>query len=170
MALLDIQTAILPKIQQIKNQWWAICNNVTLGAGAESSRSGNHVTTIIQTLPWSVWPPLQRLTQRGSHLEPRFLLILRTWQPTQLLTVYAVGRYFRLWKLSVLCPLVKEMRLSFLERHLMAWSLSSRLDATEFALFLCRRQPRLLTRAHFLIGTGPGCWWDDERAPSQVIR
>ena len=113
------------------------CNNVTLGAGAESFRSGNHVTTIIQTSPWSTWPPPQRLTQPGSHLEPRFLLILRTRLPTRLLTVYAVGRYFRLWELSVLRPLVKEMRLSFLERHWMAWSLSSRLDATGFAPLLC---------------------------------
>ena len=47
-------------------------------------------------------------------------LILRTRPPTQFLTVYAVGRYFRLWKLSVLRPLVEEMRLSFLERHWMA--------------------------------------------------
>ena len=38
------------------------CNNVTLGAGAESSRSGSHVTTIIQTSPWSTWPPPQCLT------------------------------------------------------------------------------------------------------------
>ena len=89
------------------------CNNVTLGAGAESSRSGSHVTTIIQTSPWSAWPPPQRLTQPGSHLEPRFLLILRTQPPTRLLTVYAVGRYFRLWELSVLCPLVKEWSYHF---------------------------------------------------------
>ena len=47
----------------------------------------------------------------------------------------------------------------------MAWSLSGRLDATEFAPPLCRRQPRLMTRAHLLIGTGQGCWLDDEGAP-----
>ena len=110
---------------------------MTLGAGAESFRSGSHVTTIIQTSPWSTWPPPQRLTQPGSYLEPRFLLILCTRLPTRLLTVYAVGKYFRLWKLSVLRPLVEEMRSSFLERYWMAWSLSSRLDATGFALPLC---------------------------------
>ena len=114
-----------------------ICKNVTLGAGAESSRSGSHVTTIIQTSPWSTWPPPQRLTQPGSHLEPRFLLILRTQPPTRLLTVYVVGRYFRLWELFVLCPLVEEMKSLFLELHWMAWSLSSRLDRTGFAPPLC---------------------------------
>ena len=142
---------------------------MTLGAGAESFRSGSHVMTIIQTSPWSAWPPPQYLTQPGSHLEPRFLLILHTRAPTWLLTVYTVGRYFRLGELSVLRLLVEEMRLSFLERYWMAWSLSSRLDATEFASPLCRYQPRLMTRAHLLIGTGPGCWLDDKRAPSQVI-
>ena len=142
---------------------------MTLGVGAESSRSGSHVTTIIQTSPWSTWPPPQRLTQPGSHLEPRFLLILRTRPPTRLLTVYAVGRYFRLWKLSVLCPLVEEMRLSFLERHWMAWSLSGRLDGTEFTPPLCRRQSRLMTRAHLLIDTCQGCWLGDKEAPPQVI-
>ena len=110
---------------------------MTLGARAESSRSGSHVTIIIQTSPWSTWPLPQCLTQPGSHLEPWFFLILRTRPPTRLLTVYIVGRYFRLWELSVLCPLVEEMRLSFLERHWMAWSLSSRLDATGFAPPLC---------------------------------
>ena len=34
------------------------------------------------------------------------------------------------------------MRLSFLERHWMAWSLSGRLDAIELAPPLCKRQPR----------------------------
>ena len=118
------------------------CNNITLGAGAESSQSGSYVMTIIQTSPWSAWPSPQRLTQPGSHLKPWFLFILHTRPPTKLLTVYAVGRYFRLWELSVLCLLVKEMRLSFLKRHWMAWSLSGRLDATEFAPPLCKRQPR----------------------------
>ena len=64
-----------------------VCNNVTLGVGAESSQSGSHVTTIIQTLPWSVWLLPQRLTQPSSQLEPQFLLILCTRPPTQLLTV-----------------------------------------------------------------------------------
>ena len=142
---------------------------MTLGAGAESFRSGSHVTTIMQTSLWSAWPPPQRLTQPGSHLELRFLLILRTWPPTRLLTIYAVRRYFRLWELSVLYPLVEEMRLSFLKRHWMAWSLSSWLDAIEFTSLLCKRQPCLMTRAHLLIGTGQGCWLDNERAPLQVI-
>ena len=145
------------------------CNNVTLGAGAESFWSRSHVTTIIQTLPWSNWPPPQRLTQPGFYLEPRFLLILRTWPPTRLLTIYAVRRYFQLWELSVLRLLVEEMRLSFLERHWMAWSLSSRLDTTEFAPLLCRCQPCLMTKAHLLISTNQGCWLDDKGAPPQVI-
>ena len=153
----------------LEENFETFCNNVTLGAGAESSQSGIHVTTIIQTSPWSAWPPPQRLIQPGSHLEPRFLLILCTRPPIRLLTVYAVGRYFRLWKLFVLRSLVKEMGLSFLERHWMAWSLSGRLDATEFAPPLCRHQPRLMTRAHLLIGTGQGCWLDDKGAPPQVI-
>ena len=38
--------------------------------GAESSQSGNHVTTIIQILPWSVWLPPQRFIKSGSYLEP----------------------------------------------------------------------------------------------------
>ena len=92
-------------------------------------------------------------------------LILRT----RLLTVYAVGRYFRLWELSVFRPLVEEMRLSFLDRHWMAWSLSGRLDATEFAPPLYRCQPRQMTRAHLLIGSDQGCWLDDKGAPPQVI-
>ena len=142
---------------------------MTLGARAKSFRSGSHMKTIIQTSPCSAWPPPQRLTQPGSYLEPQFLLILRTRPPTRLPIVYAVGKYFQLWELSVLCPFVEEMRLSFLECHWMAWSLSSRLDATGFAPLLCRRQPRLMTRAHLLISTGPGCLLDDKGAPSQVI-
>ena len=59
---------------------------MTLRARAESSQSGSHVTTTIQTLPWSVWPPPQRLTQSGSHLEPRFHLILCTQPPTHSIT------------------------------------------------------------------------------------
>ena len=65
----------------------------------------------------------------------------------------------------MLRSLVEEMRLSFLERHWMAWSLSGRLDATEFAPSLCKRQSRLMTRAHLLIGSGQGCWLDDDKAP-----
>ena len=92
-------------------------------------------------------------------------LILRP----RLLTVYAVGRYFRLWELSVLCPLVEEMRLLFLERHWMAWSLSGWLDVTAFAPSLCRCQPCLMTRAYLLISSGQGCWLDDKGALPQVI-
>ena len=143
---------------------------MTLGAGAESSWSGSHMTTIIQTSLWSAWPLPQVFTQPGSHLESRFFLILRTQPPTRLLTIYAVGRYFRLWKLSVLCPLVEEMRLSFLKCHWMAWSLGGRLDATEFASPLCRRQPRQLIRAYLLIGTSHDCWLDDEGLLPQVIK
>ena len=51
----------------------------------------------------------------------------------------------------------------------MAWNLSGWLDATEFALFLYRRQPRQIIRAHFFIGSDQGCWLDDERMPLQVI-
>ena len=39
--------------------------------GAESFQSESHMTTIIQTSPWSVWLPTQRLIESGSHLEPR---------------------------------------------------------------------------------------------------
>ena len=132
-------------------------NNMTLGAKAENSRSGSHMTIIIQTSSWSAWPPLQYFTQPGSNLEPRFLLILRTEPPTRLFTVYVVGRYFWLWELSVLRSLVEEMRLSFLEHYWMAWSLSGWLNATEFAPPLYRRQLCLMTKAHLFIGTGQGC-------------
>ena len=43
------------------------CNNVTFGA--ESSQSGSHVTTIIQTSPWLVWLLAQRFIKSGSHLK-----------------------------------------------------------------------------------------------------
>ena len=38
--------------------------------GAESSQSRSHLTTIIQTSPWSVWLPPQCLIESSSHLEP----------------------------------------------------------------------------------------------------
>ena len=139
------------------------------GAGAKSFQSGSHVTIIIQTSPWSAWPPTQCFTQPGSYLEPQFLLILCTRPLSRLLTVYVVGRYFWLWELTVLYPLVEEMRLSFFERHWMAWNLSSWLDATKFTPPLCRRQPCQMTRAHLLIGTGQSCWLDNKRVLSQVI-
>ena len=34
---------------------------------------------------------------------------------------------------------------------------------------MCSRQPRLMTKAHLLIGIGPGCWLDDEGALPRVI-
>ena len=39
--------------------------------GAESSQSGRHMTIIIQTSPWSIWLPPQRLIESDSNLEPR---------------------------------------------------------------------------------------------------
>ena len=65
---------MIVKLKAIKSKrvllaiYLLICNNVTLGA--ESSQSGSHVTTIIQTSPWSVWLPPQRLIESGSYLEP----------------------------------------------------------------------------------------------------
>ena len=120
-------------------------------------------------------PSSSPLNAHPSQMEQ--CLILRT----RLLTVYAVRRYFRLWELSVLCPLVEKMRLSFLERHWMAWSLSGRLDAIEFAPPLCRRQPRhrywsgLLARWRGLtFGMSSVLvrvyWLDDEGAPSECHR
>ena len=43
--------------------------------GAESSQSGSHVITIIQTSPWLVWLPPQRFIKSCSHLEPRVPLL-----------------------------------------------------------------------------------------------
>ena len=93
----------------------------------ESETVVGHVTSLSSIASPSSSP----LDVHPSQMEQRFILRPR------LLTVYAVEKYFRLWELSVLRPLVEEMRSSFLERHWMAWSLSSRLDATGFAPPLC---------------------------------
>ena len=93
----------------------------------ESETFVGHVTSLSAIALPSSFP----LDVHPSQIEQH--LILRPRLPT----VYAVGRYLRLWKLSVLRPLVKEMRSSFLERHWMTWRVSSRLDATGFALQLC---------------------------------
>ena len=42
-----------------------------MSLGAESFRSGSHVTIIIQTSLWLVWLPPERLIESGSYLEPR---------------------------------------------------------------------------------------------------
>ena len=49
------------------------------------------------------------------------------------------------------------MRLSFLKRHWMAWSLSGQLDAIKQALPLCRHQ--------LVSGIGQGYWLDNEGSP-----
>ena len=59
----------IPRSTELASKEGGNCNNVTLRA--ESFRSGSHVTTIIQTSPWSVWLPPQCLIEFGSHSEPR---------------------------------------------------------------------------------------------------
>ena len=110
-----------------------------------------------RTSSWSTWPPLQCLTQPSSYLELWFLLILRIWPPTWLLTVYVVKRYFRLWELSMLRPLVEEWSYHFSsvtewrEFWVVGWmQLSSLLPCVDVSL---------------VIGIGQGYWLDDEGLP-----
>ena len=91
---------------------------MTLGAGAKSPQSGSHMTTIIQNFT------LVNLSSTAmSHLIglpfeatiPSYSTHSTTY--TQLFIIYAIGRYFRLYELSVFCPLIEEWGLSFSERH-----------------------------------------------------
>ena len=115
------------------------CNNVTLRGGAKSSRSGNHMTTIIQdflliSLTSTTMPHPTGLSFRA----------MVPFHPTYL-TTYMTPHCLRSWKvfpaMGTICvsPTCRGMGLSFLEYHWMAWSLSSRLDAIKFAPLLCRR-------------------------------
>ena len=97
------------------------CNNVTFEA--KSSRSGSHVTTIIQnfilvSLISTATSHLFGLPFGATILSNLTHLTTYTW----LLTVYVNRRYFRLWELFVFCLLIKEWGLSFLGCHWMAWS------------------------------------------------
>ena len=115
------------------------CNNVTLGA--ESYRSGSHVTIIIWnftlvSLSSITIPHLAGLAFRATvlsclihsttYLTPYCLCIRKIFFVVE--TIYVLSIYWG-------------MRLSYLERHWMAWSLSGRLDVIKLTPSLCRHQP-----------------------------
>ena len=115
---------------------------MTLEAGVESSQSKNHMTTIIQNFTL-----VSLAFIAMSH--PAWLLF-RAVVPSYSMhsTIYSTPHYLHSRKVfpavGTICALLtcQGMRLSFLKRHWIGWSLSDWLDATKFASLLCRRQPR----------------------------
>ena len=131
---------MFPRSAKLTSKERSNYNNVTLGAGAESFWSKSYMITTIQnftlvsltstTIPHPVGLSframvLSHLTHSTTYSTPH---CLRSWKvfPT-------VGTIFA-------SPICWGIRLSFLERHWIAWSLSGRLDAIELAFHLCRRQ------------------------------
>ena len=106
---------------------------MTFRTGMESSQSKSHKTTIIQdfTLASTITPYTVRLPLRAaipSYLTHSTLHYLRSWKVFPAIETICVSSTCR------------GMRLSFLERHWMAWSVSNWLDAIKYASSLCRRQ------------------------------
>ena len=115
---------------------------MTLGAGAESSQSGSHVTTIIQkfilvSLASTATPHSPRLAY-GAMVPSHFM------HSTTYLTSHCLCSRKVFPVVGTICalPTCQGIRSLFLECHWMAWSLSGRLDTIELALPLCRCQPR----------------------------
>ena len=118
--------------------------NVTLGAGAESSKSESHVIIIIQNftlISLSSTATLHPVGLPFGTMVPSHLMHLTTY--TRLLTVYIIRRYFRLWKLSIFPLLIKEWDDFFLSitRWRGVWAvgwmqLSSLLSCTDINLVI----------------------------------
>ena len=120
-----------PRSAEFASKKGGNCNNVNLKAGAKSFWSRSHVTTINQNfilvnLTSTAMPHLVGLPFEATVLSHPIHSTTYTW----LLIVYAVGRYFRLWELSVFYPLVQKWGLSFFQMSLDGVELSCQLDAT----------------------------------------
>ena len=120
-----------PRSAELASKGESNCNNMTLRAEVDSSQSGSYVTTIIQnftlvSLTSTATSHSVRLSFEATVLSHPTHSITYTW----LLLVYAVGKFFRQWELSMFCPLVQEWDLSFLEISLDGVELSFWLDAT----------------------------------------
>ena len=106
----------------------------------------------VTSLNSNLSPSSSSLDVHLSQMEQCF--ILRTW----LLTIYAVGRYFRLWKLSVFCPLVQKMRF-IISRSVTGWHGVWAVGWTQSSLLLFCKDFSLV------IGIGQGYWLDDKGLP-----
>ena len=95
------------------------------------------------------------MTSLPTHLSPYAFVSLYTW----LFIVHAVGRYFRLWKLSVFRPLVKEWgyRFSSITRWCRVWAVGW----TQLNMLLSCADIKLV------IGIGQGYWLDSKGTPSE---
>ena len=114
---------------------------MTLGAGIKSSQSGSYVTTIIQNF---ILVSLASTTMHHpAGLPFRAMIPSHPMHSTIYLILYCLCSWKVFLAIKTICalPTYWEMRLSFLKRHWMAWSLSGWLDAIKLALSLCRRQP-----------------------------
>ena len=106
-----------------------------------------------RTSPWSVWLPPQRLTQSDSHLEPRFLLILRT-RPTMHSTPHRLRSRKAFPAVGTICVSSTCWEMRFIISR-------ASLDGGEWAIGWT--QPDFLPCADvsLVIGIGQG-WLDDE--------
>ena len=143
---------------------------MALGAGAESSQSGSYVTTNIHN--FTLVSLASTAMPHPSGLPFRAMV---PSHPTHL-TTYSTPHYLRSRKVF---PAVGTICASPTCRGNEVIISRASLDGVESeqsvgrnrvrSSLVCRRQPCLMTRAHLLIDTGPGCWLDDKRAPPQVI-
>lgn len=108
------------------------------------------------TSSWSAWLLLQRLFQTGPHLEPRLFLILQTRPPTCFLIVYAVRRYFRLWKLFLFLLLIEQWgnQLSSIAGWHGIWAVGWK----QLTLLFCEDMSLVIGRSH-------SYWLDDGSSP-----
>ena len=101
-------------------------------------------------------PSSSPLNIHPSQIEQRFIL------RTRLFIVYAVGRYFRLWELSVFCPLVEEWGYHF--SSVTGWCRVWAVGWTQSNTFLS------CANVSLVIGIGQGYWLDDRGSPSECHR
>ena len=143
---------------------------MTLGAGAESSQSGSHMTTNIHNFT------LVNLASTAMP-HPTGLLFRATVpsHPTHS-TTYSTAHCLRSRKVfpavGTICasPTCRGNEVIISRASLDGMESEQSIGRNRVCSSLvCRRQPRLMTRAHLLIDAGPGCWLDDEGAPPQVI-
>ena len=162
--------SMFPRSAELASKEGDNCNNVTLEAGAESFQSGSHVTTIIQTSPWSALA--STATPYPAGLPFRATVPSYPTHSTSYSTLHCL-------RSRKVFPAVGTICTSLTCRGNEVIISRASLDGVESeqsvgrnrvcSSLVYRRQPRLMTRAHLLIDAGPGCWLDDEGAPPQVI-
>ena len=110
-------SSTFPHSAELTSEKRGICNNVTLGAKAESSWSRSHVTTIIQNFT------LVNLTSTAmphpAGLLFKTMVLSHLTHLTTYLTPHCLHSRNLFPALVTICvlPTCQEIRLSFLERH-----------------------------------------------------